>query len=701
MTHDRPLRLLLVEDNPGDARLLKEFLRRSGQRSIQLENSNSLSDCLSQLKRNPADLVLLDLSLPDGDGLQSLKQVRDAVPQVPVVIVTGNRDEGLAVESLKRGAQDYLVKGEITGELLVRSVRYALERFRLLQRLGRERARYELVAMGSHDGLWEWNLARGRVYFSPHWKSLVGCEDAEIGDNPEEWFKRIHPEDRPRVEADLDEHLRRKSPYFVNEHRLEHKNRTYRWVLSRGKALFDAKGKPVRMAGSFTDITDHKSLEERLDHQAHHDYLTGLPNRSLFMESLERSFARLGRDPDRLFAVLFMDMDRFKFINDSLGHLAGDRMLAELAMRLRACVRPSDLVARLGGDEFTVLLDDLREPSEATSVAERILEATREPAAAAGGRALGTVSIGIAFSNCGAASAEELLRDADRAMYRAKTLGKGRYEVFDQITRFDSIASTKLEKDLQQAFQNAEFFTLYQPVMRLKKGGLTGFEALLRWRHPRQGVLSPSRFMDRAEEAGFLGRLDEWALRASCAQAKAWTQGGYPSLLVSVNVSAAYLVNAVLLDLVPKILAETGLENHRLELEIPGWIVLKEKSTVLPLLREFHEKGIRLALDHSGIGFAALKEMRDLPIQNLKLDRDFIQGMVENPLDDSLARWLISAAHDLGLTVTATGVETQSELELLEKNGCDFVQGCLFSPPLSADEFTHLLAALPAGLHPG
>ncbi|HJT24364.1 MAG TPA: EAL domain-containing protein [bacterium] len=695
MKPEHPLHLLVVEDNPGDVRLLEETLRSAGEASVEVEHSDSLSDCIHHLRDKPADVVLLDLGLPDGNGLQSLKEVHEAAPQTPIVILTGNRDDRLAVESLKRGAQDYLIKGEVTGGLLLRSVRYAMERFHLFQKLQEERERYELVAVGSNDGLWEWNLADGKMYLSLRWKLMLGHNDSEIGDHPDEWFNRIHPQDLPNVKRDLDRHLKRETPHFASEHRLEHKNKDYRWVLSRGMAVFDALGRPVRMAGSFTDITDHKKLEENLDHQAHYDPLTRLPNRVLFMEALERSFARFQRDPTCLFAVLFMDMDRFKFINDSLGHVAGDRLLAEFALRLKSCVRPSDLVARMGGDEFTVLLDDLKNPEEATSIAERVLAEMRVPFLGGATEAAGSVSIGVAFSNCGALSAEELLKNADSAMYRAKDLGKARYEVFDQILRLDAITTLKREKDFQRALQREEFFTLYQPILELRTGKVVGCEALLRWQHPRQGLLTPDRFIDWAEESGFLGRIDELTLRAACSQNKTWVEGSHAGIFASVNVSATQIRNGLLLELIPQILGETALEGSLLEVEVPGWMVMKEKLTVLPILQDLKRRGVRVALDHYGVGFATLREMQDLPVHNIKIGRDFIESMTQNSMDNSLAGFIITAAHSLGISVTATGVETPQEAALLRKNDCDYVQGSLFCPPLPADRFTQFLLSPP------
>ncbi len=425
----KPLNLLLVEDNPGDVRLFKEYLRSSSG-AFHLDFDSSVNDCLKRLDHDPMDLILLDLTLPDGTGLDTLKQVHHAKPEIPIIILTGNQDTAMAIESLKNGAQDYLVKNQVDSTLLNRSIRYAVERFQLFKKIEEERQRYELVAMGSNDGVWDWDLVTNQVYYSSRWKWLLGYQDNEITTTPEEWLKRIHPEDMIRVTGELAEHLANKSPLFVSEHRLSHKDGTYRWFLSRGQAVFGHKNRPIRIAGSFTDITQHKQLEQDLAKQAYYDPLTRMPNRLLFTENLKRAFAHLQRDDHYLFAVLYLDLDGFKYINDHFGHLAGDTLLAEFAHRLQTCLRPSDFLSRVGGDEFNVLLDDLTDPGEAVIIAERILKSLETPFKFSGTQTLITTSIGIAYSNQECLLYEDLVKAADNAMYQAKQAGKARYKIY-------------------------------------------------------------------------------------------------------------------------------------------------------------------------------------------------------------------------------------------------------------------------------
>lgn len=425
-----PAHILLLEDNPGDVGLLKEALSSEKTFPYRLETSPRLSEGLERLSRESFDVILLDLFLPDSSGLDTLIQVHGAVPQLPIVVLTGLSNRETAMEALRQGAEDFLLKGEMDGTLLARSLRYALERHKLLLSLKEKEERYALAAEGANDGLWDWDLKAHKAFFSTRWKLMFGFSEDEIGDDPDEWLKRVHLQDLENVRQDLNRHFLGKTPYFANEHRLRHKDGRYRWVLSRGKAITDRRGRATRIAGSFTDITRHRNLEQHLALRAFYDPLTGLPNRAFFMESLGRAFTRLERHPSSLLAVFFLDVDRLKHVNDTMGHQAGDRFLNAFCQRLRSCVRPNDMVARMGGDEFTVLLEDLLHPSEALDIADRILESLQEPFPLDGKEFPMTASIGIAYSDCGRAGPDGILQAADSAMYKAKSEGKARYMIF-------------------------------------------------------------------------------------------------------------------------------------------------------------------------------------------------------------------------------------------------------------------------------
>jgi len=422
--------ILLLEDNPGDVGLLKETLISEKTFPCRLDVSQRLSDGLKRLSREPFDAVVLDLYLPDSSGLETLSQVHHAAPHLPIVVLTGLGSPETATEALREGAEDFLSKDDLNGPLFARSIRYALERHKLLTHLQEKEERYFLAAEGSNDGLWDWDLRTNRAFFSTRWKNILGYSEEEVGDELNEWLLRVHPQDLEKVKQDLERHLSGKTPHYANEHRLRHKDGRFRWVLSRGQATVDSEGRPARIAGSFTDLTRHRNLEQQLALRAFYDPLTGLLNRAFFIESLSRAFARLERNPSELFALFFLDLDQLKSVNDTMGHLAGDQLLIEFAHRLRNCVRPSDVVARMGGDEFTVLLEGLPHKAEAVDVANRILESMREPFVLDGKETTASASIGIAFSNCGRSNADGVLGAADTAMYQAKTGGKARYVIF-------------------------------------------------------------------------------------------------------------------------------------------------------------------------------------------------------------------------------------------------------------------------------
>ncbi|MBI2072681.1 MAG: diguanylate cyclase, partial [Gemmatimonadetes bacterium] len=364
--------------------------------------------------------------------------------------------------------------------------------------------RYALAASGATDGIWDWDLRSGVAYFSSRWKGILGYGEDELGRVPDEWLKRIHADDLPRVKVELATHGEARTPHLESEHRLLHKDGTYRWVLVRGLAVRDQRGEAYRMAGSLTDISDRKKAEEQLIHDALHDPLSNLPNRAFFMTLLDRAIKRTRRRSEYLFAVLFVDLDRFKLVNDSLGHGVGDQLLAAISLRLKSCVRPGDVVARLGGDEFTILLEDIRGVNDATRVAERIQAELKEPFIFDGREVFTSASIGIALSTAGHERPEYFLRDADTAMYRAKTRGKARYEMFDEAMHARAVAQLQLETDLRRALERAEFRVRYQPIVVLSSGQITGFEALVRWQHSERGLIAPGEFIPIAEETGLI-----------------------------------------------------------------------------------------------------------------------------------------------------------------------------------------------------
>jgi diguanylate cyclase (GGDEF)-like protein/PAS domain S-box-containing protein len=541
-----------------------------------------------------------------------------------------------------------------------------------------------LAVRGANDGIWDWNLRTGEVYFSARWKEILGYEEKDISHGPEEWLSRVHADDVERVKAGILAQCEGQSPHFEDEHRIRHRDGGYRWVLARGFAVRDTDGRAHRLVGAQTDVTDRRSS----------DALTGLANRSLFVERLNRALARVRHNPSYHIGVLFLDLDRLKVVNDSLGHLAGDRLIVSIAKELETCVRPGDMIARFGGDEFAVLVDNLTGVTEATRVAERIHAELQGIFSVEGAEVFASVSIGIAVSSSGHESAEDLLRDADTAMYRAKANGRGRYEVFDAAMRAHVMSLLELESEFRRAVERREFQVHYQPVVHLETGALQGFEALVRWQHPRRGLVRPDQFIAIAEETGLIVPLGYWVLAEVCRQIRAWHLGTphAQGLRVSVNISARQFMDRELVKTIRGTLEETGLEPHHLILEITESVLMDAEGMGSGMLLELDALGVHLYIDDFGTGYSSLGYLHRFPVDALKIDRSFVAQLAA-PGGDALVRTILTLARNLGIPTVAEGVETPEQLTLLRTLGCEQAQGHYFSEAVPAREASVLVTS--------
>lgn len=553
--------------------------------------------------------------------------------------------------------------------------------------------RYALAARGANDGLWDWDLASDRVYYSPRWKAMLGYEEGEVGDQPHEWLSRVHSLDVGELRGAIQAHLAGRTPHLEHEHRVLHKDGDYRWVVCRGLAVRDAGGQPVRMAGSQTDVTDRKAAEARLRDQAVRDALTGLPNRALFRELLAQAVEHAERTPSYQFAVLFLDLDRFKVVNDSLGHLIGDQFLIAIARRLERCVRPGDTVARFGGDEFAVLLDGVNQLDDTTAVADRIRQALATPFDVRGNEIFTTVSIGISDSTAGYRNPDEVLRNADVAMYRAKSAGRAGFQVFDAGMHAAAVALHELETGLRRAVEREEFVLHYQPIVALDSGEISGYEALVRWMHPQQGLRYPAEFMSVAEETGLILPIGFWVLREACRQMQAW-RTRFPKaagLSVSVNLAAKQLLQPDFAERVSMVLEETRLAPEGLILEITERVLMEDTELAGRVLAQLRARGVRIHLDDFGAGYSSLRHLYTLPIDVLKIDRTFVGGVGVSKQNTDIIAAIRALAAALGLGLIAEGVETKEEYAALRTLDCPLGQGFYLSEPVDGPTLEHRL----------
>ena len=688
--------MLLVEDDEDDYVLTRELLADSRRSEFQLDWISDFNEALDAICRFDHDLYLVDYRLGEYDGLELLRRAKELGCNAPLILLTGQGDGDVDVAAMKAGAADYLVKGHLDAPLLERSIRYSLEQSRTLQALRESEERYALSARGANDGLWVWDLTRAVVYYSPRWKSMLGYADDEIGNSPDEWISRVHPDDVELLRGSLDLHVRGDTPHFESEHRMCAKGGEYRWMLSRGLAVRDASGNATRIAGSQTDITERKLAVERLTHDAFHDALTQLPNRALFMDRLQRALEAHRRNRNARYAVLFLDLDRFKVVNDSLGHVRGDELLVAVAQRLASMLRTSDTVARLGGDEFTILLEGLDHITDAVRTARRIQEQLLMPFDIEGHEIFTTASIGIALSTTRYERPEDVLRDADIAMYRAKSRGKARHEVFDTAMHDRAVKMLQFETDLRRAVERDELRLLYQPIVSLRDGMLVGFEALVRW--DRGGELvGADDIIPVAEETGLIISIGQWVLGEALRQLAEWDAAGLgdASLDMHVNLSPKQLLQPNLVEQVTSALRTSGIAAQRLHLEVTESVLIESAEAAAALLQDLKAAGVRLSLDDFGTGYSSLSSLRQFPFDMLKIDRSFLIDGGQPQRTDEIVRTVSTLAGILGMDVTIEGLETHEQAQRMRELAIQYAQGFYFARPVRAEEVVALLSASP------
>ena len=553
-------------------------------------------------------------------------------------------------------------------------------------------SRWRFALEGAGDGVWDWQVQTGELQLSRRWKEMLGHHEEEIGNKLDEWIKRIHKDDLARAMEGIHSYVNGKHVNSANEYRMECKNGSHIWILTRGMVVSrDENGKPLRIIGTNTDITSRKADEETIQHQANFDPLTQLPNRRLFHDRLEQEIKKSERS-DLPIALMLIDLDHFKDVNDTLGHDMGDILLIEVARRLKNCVRTVDTVARLGGDEFTIILGEQYDPGITEAIAEEILHRLSEPFHLHENISYITASIGITLYPSDSLYIEALLKNADQAMYAAKHLGRNRYSYFTPSMQKNAQTRMMLTRDLRTALANDQFLVYFQPIVSLKGEELTKAEALIRWQHPERGLVSPAEFIPIAEETGMIVEIGDWVFRQAAKHSARWRAAHHEKFQISVNVSPVQFHNqGINYQTWFDHLKELGLQGQSIVVEITEGLLLDAHSAIISQLLAFRDAGIGVSIDDFGTGYSSLSYLKKFDIDYLKIDQSFVRNLTDGSDDLILCEAIIVMAHKLGLRVIAEGVETAEQSDLLKTAGCDFAQGYLYSRPLPTEEFDRFL----------
>ncbi len=696
-----PIRVLYAEPSAADVDLLQRHLARYAPH-LQVEAVHTAQEVLARLPPDVAqapDVLLLDFKLPGMNALDVMHEVRRGRGlMLPIIVITGHGDETSAAQTLKLGATDYLVKQEDLLHRLPVAIENAwyraqLERERGALRESEERFRQMAGAIG--DVFWLSDPQHhSALYVSPAFERIFCMPVSAVYADARAWVAQVHVDDRAAVLAHMD------SPEPVDfqiDFRLCPPGHEMRYVAMRVYVVRDVTGRSMRRAGVIQDVTERKAQEARIEHLAYHDSLTGLPNRAMLMDRLGQALSQAQR-LDQQVAVLFIDLDRFKLVNDSLGHPVGDQLLQEIARRLRATLRDNDTVARVGGDEFQVVVGNVAGATDAARIAEKLMRTLGEPFTLEGQELHVTASLGVSLFPRDGASGELLLKYADTALYEAKGEGRNAYRFFSPEMNAQAHGRLRLENDLRRAVERHELELHYQPQLDLATGEVCAVEALVRWRHPVRGLVLPNAFIPMAEETGLVLGIGEWVLNEACVQVAQWQRDGLADnlspLRVAVNISARQLQRPGLDGAVRRALALSGLAANCLELEITESSVMLDPQHAQSVLQSLRELGVLLSIDDFGTGYSSLAYLKRLPLDRLKIDRSFIGGIPADSDDAAIVETIIVMTHKLGLRVIAEGVETLEQRLQLVRQGCDEMQGFLLAHPVPAAELPALLKTL-------
>jgi diguanylate cyclase (GGDEF)-like protein/PAS domain S-box-containing protein len=691
-------RILIISASPPDIGALKKALGRASDGPYVIETASRLSQAMARLAHGGIDAILADLTLPDSQGIDTFDKLFATARHTPIMALSATADEPLAVEAVQRGAQGYLSKGYFESYLVPQALRNIIQRKAVEEGLYVAQARAEITLNSISDAVISTDMSGNVDYLNISAEHMTGWTRDEARSRPIHEVLRI-------VNAVTRKHERNPVELVLQQDESMGMNAETILVRRDGREIaIEDSASPIhdwdgRICGAvvvFHDISATQAMSLKMAHLAQHDFLTGLPNRVLLNDRIAQAIAMARRRGAHL-AVLFLDLDNFKNINDSLGHAVGDKLLQSVARRLAGCVRDSDTVSRQGGDEFVILLAEDRRAEDAALAAEKILAAMALPHALGELELHVSTSIGVSVYPADGQDADALIKNADTAMYHAKEKGRNNYQFFRNDMNIRAVERQLIESQLRRALDQQEFVLHYQPKVNLTTGEITGVEALIRWQHPEWGTVLPERFIPVAEDCGLIVPIGRWVLREACLQAQRWENAGIKPVSVAVNISSLEFRRKDFFDSVRAALDDIGLDPHCLQLEITESILMRDVDTSNAILRQFKNFGVQLAVDDFGTGYSSLSYLKQFPIDVLKIDQSFVRDIdPDQPDNGIIVSAVISMGTSLHQRVIAEGVENQRQLDFLRARHCDEAQGYLFSRPLAADKFTALLAS---GVH--
>lgn len=679
--------ILVVDDELVNRLYIKKALESEGYQVLTAENGQqAIEVAASQV----LSLIVMDVMMPVMGGFEACVAIREQENQlnVPILMLTALDDIQSVEKSFNAGATDFVVK-PVNLPIFKQRVRYGLKTHKTDVELYNHQLRLVHAHKVARLGYWDWDVKHNGLYWSEEVFSIYGMPADTKNITYKDFLTCVYSNDRKKVNFFTQQAITKGSPYSI-EHRIQQSDGKFRYIHQHAELIEDDDGNIIRMLGIAQDITERHLAQEKIKYLAYHDYLTKLPNRTLFYDRLEHALLMAGRNGSEV-AVFLIDLDRFKNINDSLGHDVGDLFLKEVAKSLKQATRSADTIARLGGDEFALVTEGVFSEEGTLNVAQKVLTVLRTTYNIQGNELMSTGSIGIAISSKDNQDKEGLVKQADLAMYKSKEEGGNRFNFYNKEMKSRAHQVLLLENELRKALEKDELVVFYQPKVCVETNKIKGMEALIRWQHPERGLVSPLDFIPIAEETGLIIPMGMWVFKEACQQTYKWHQQGFSDLVVSVNISVKQFHGSGFVEEISQALLSANIPPKCVDLEITESCTITDIDKTIRYLQAFRKMGIRVSLDDFGTGFSSLSVLNKLPLDTLKVDREFIKDITATGENGELASLIIAMAKSLGLSVVAEGVETVDHLDFLKRNTCDEFQGFLFSPPVPHDKFTQLL----------